>query len=82
MINGLLFRYPNLTSTGLNSVSILDDFLTGDGDLGTVVIDTDGANTFTLSSCRMTGDTPSLGEGLIEYPINVTATALSFDEPT
>jgi len=68
--------------TGLNSVSILDDFLTGDGDLGTVVIDTDGANTFTLSSCRMTGDTPSLGEGLIEYPINVTATALSFDEPT
>ncbi len=57
-------------ATGADSEAVLDLFLAGT-TLGDIVI-----GDFTLSSCYMTGDGPSLGEGITAFPINVEASEL------
>ena len=61
--------------TDFNSIEQFDNYLAGTS-LGEVVVGS-GNSEITLSNCRMTGDIPSLGSGLVEFPINVEATAIS-----
>jgi hypothetical protein len=61
--------------TAFNSVTEFDKYLSGTS-LGTIIIG-GGNSTITLSNCRMTGDVPSLGDGLTEFPISVVSTGIS-----
>ena len=54
-------------STGADSEAILDLYLAGTTIGDSVIGD------FTLSNCYMTGETPALGEGITQFPINFTA---------
>jgi hypothetical protein len=59
------------SDTGNDTVSQLDDYLTG-VSIGDLVIDD-----WTLASCWMTGDPPSLQSGITTFPINVEAATLA-----
>jgi len=58
--------------TGFDSVDILDDFLSGTA-LGDIEF---GSSSITASNCLMTGDAPTLGPGITEFPINFEASDL------
>jgi len=61
--------------TGFISTAPLDSYLAGTS-LGEIIIGS-GHSSIALANCRMTGDMPSLGDGLTEFPITATATGIS-----